>query len=282
MKTAITAIVVTLALASASAARSDQQILNDLVATSLSIRASMDKGYQVVGGLQYYATNNGIAEVGIVANSGAVITNEQREAYNEAIVAMTTAEYYVFQQFSDDQAQLALDELEDAVDDFVEASVDLTTVLEINERATEAEATEDLQDDQDVQDYVEANESVLTVDSDTVDDYNESMETIEESAATAALWTAASVNEELNDFANETADEFGTSFTSVTDTFFDRNDEGGTAYVYFADQSHIWFRTALFEMNVGLEDILTQGANTEFYTEGPTQNYNCYVHGECD
>jgi len=242
----------------------------------------MDKGYQVVGGLQYYATNNGIAEVGIVANSGAVITNEQREAYNEAIVAMTTAEYYVFQQFSEDQAQLALDELEDAVDDFVEASVDLTTVLEINERATEAEATEDLQDDQDVQDYVEANESVLTVDSDTVEEFNESMETIEESAATAALWTAASVNEELNDFANETADEFGTSFTSVTDTFFDRNDEGGTAYVYFDDQSHIWFRTALFEMNVGLEDILTQGENTEFYTEGPTQNYNCYVHGECE
>jgi len=83
---------------SASAAVSNDQILDNLVNASASIATSMNTGLQVVGGLATVSATGQVVQVGAVNN--ALISTTQREAYNSALVAMSQASFYGFEQFA--------------------------------------------------------------------------------------------------------------------------------------------------------------------------------------
>ena len=278
----VTATVALLACLSATEVHSDQ-ILDNLVLTSQSIANSMDIGIRVVGGLANYGEEGGIAPIGTVDDSGALIAQEQVTAYNSALNAMANAEYYLFQDFAEDQAAEALESMEDAIDNFVEAAVDLTTVIQVQEMAEEAQETGNSQDAQDVSDFVAANEVGLQVDQETVDEYNSSLADIEEYSATAAIWTAASQNENIGNWADGVAESYDVSFTQASDAYFERqNDmikvvwgEQGIALGVFGD--------ANLNAYVDLSQILDAGEESEFYQQGPTANsYACFMYGDCE
>ena len=128
-------LIATLAFLSASAAHSDQ-ILNNLLESSQSIVDSLHAGYQVAGGLAAMAhTGTGVAQMGVVAESGALITGDQVSAYNNAVQAMAEAEYYTAQNFFLDESEKALERMETAIENFSEAATELVITTQVAERS---------------------------------------------------------------------------------------------------------------------------------------------------
>ena len=212
----------TLLFLSASAAHSDQ-ILNNLLESSQSIVDSLHAGYQVAGGLAAMAhTGTGVAQMGVVAESGALITGDQVSAYNNAVQAMAEAEYYTAQNFFLDESEKALERMETAIENFSEAATELVITTQVAERAEAAIESGDSQAAQEVQDFVEANENILVVDQESVDEYNCSLEDIEVESRTAAFWAAAANSESTVAWANEIAEAGEKSFTDVSTSYFSR------------------------------------------------------------
>ena len=274
-------LVTTLLFLSASAAHSDQ-ILNNLLESSQSIVDSLHAGYQVTGGLAAMASSGtGVAQMGVVAESGALITGDQVSAYNNAVQAMADAEYYTAQNFFLDESEKALERMETAIEKFSEAATELVITTQEAERAEAAIESGDSQAAQEVQDFVEANENILVVDQETVDEYNSSLEDIEVESSTAAIWAAAANSESTVAWANEIAEAGEKSFTDVSTSYFSR--QSGLAAVYWdnvafaitAENLGVWANTT---------DVLLAGADSDFFENGPAgKSYECFVYGtDCE
>ena len=138
---------------SVSAVAQSQTQLDNLVTTSGSIKNTFDLGIKMIGGMDTYAYQGGIAPTGMT--SSAHITTEQAAAYNNAVAEVQNVTYGVTaQEYIDGQAQNAQVDMSDAISAYVGAASVLIEVVRVNEMAEEAAASGDVVQAQEVQNYI--------------------------------------------------------------------------------------------------------------------------------
>jgi len=256
--------------------------LDNLVATSTALVSQIDLGIQYVGAATTarYEPDPFVAEYGIQAN--AYITSEQAEAYNSALSGMTNFQAYTATEFLTDQGNIQLELMEDAIDDFTSVVVDMSTVVQVADMAVEAQQTDDVKKQEDLQKYVVNNAEILTIDQTDVDSYNQSLDDVAEHANAAGAYLAVAGNTEATDFLNNAALESGNTFTDAADTLaFDHSNNlitvdwsNAVTLGVYIDGS---YDTAIDVMKSNSE-ILAIGSASDFYLTGPTaNNYDCFI-----
>ena len=164
-----------------------------------------------------------------------------------------------------DQANKASADLSAAIDDFVQASAAVITVVEVNERAQEAAAAPDARETIALQEYMDQNDVLL--DDNEVDGYNEALQAVEVAAQTAAAYMAVANDEELLAEANDAAYAMNVTFEESSASFFDA--ATGTLTVDWADQE-LAVNLILNDYFMSDADIISTGAESYFYTHKPT------------
>jgi len=269
-------------LASVSAPANE---IDNLVTTSSTIASKLDLGIQYVGAATVMnATNVGIAPLGV--QTDAHISSAEAEAYNSALQGMASFTAYTASQFLNDQGQIEIGLMNDAIDTFAEITVDLATVVQVSDMAVEAQQTQDVQQQENLQDFVSSNEQMLTISAEDIQVYNESLDDVASHAANAAAYIAVASDEAASAWLQEGADTAGVRFTDAADNLsfahqssavlldFTAENSSGYAFAVFmngTDQFGI-------DIMASRTEVLFNGADSDFYLNGPTQN-KCFFSG---
>ena len=247
------------------AAPSAADELTNLVDSSQAIRDSFKIGIQAIGGMW------DLHESGAIANSGIVdpgmITDAKQQAYNNAVLQFKDALYTWdpnADQYFQDQANQASADLSAAIDDFVQASAAVITVVEVNERAQEAAAAPDARESIALQEYMDQNDVLL--DDIEVDGYNEALQSVEVAAQTAAAYMAVANDEGLLAEANDAAYAMNVTFEEAAESFFDA--ATGTLTVDWLDQE-LAVNLLLNDYFMSDADIISTGAESYFFISSP-------------
>ena len=258
--------------------------LTDLVNSSQVIADQLDLGYRTVAGMQYNASLGYMAPTGMADD--AKISAAQRTAYNDAMSAMADLEFYTAEDFLLDQGDIALANMETAIDTFTEAATEIAVVLELTTMAEEAAASGSNVDAQEVAEFAEANEAALTLSSDTVTEYNDSLEDIEGYAQEAAAYIGIANDASSVAFFDTNAENADSSFVDEVQATFDMNNN----WVKLDFDNANWAAAVYFDGTNGLDlfklstAILTDGEDQTFYTTSPSYvGYECFFYGTgCD
>jgi len=212
-----------------------------------------------VGGLNHYAWIGGIAPDGTV-DSG-YISTEQMDAYNTSLSVVSAMTYYDASAYLDEMANAAIDNMNTAIDSFVQATMVIVTVLAVNEMAETAQSTGDVKDAQALQDFMGGNDVELT--QAEIDSYNSSLTDVEGYAQDAAAYFATASNDDFVSELNSASDQYGNSFVSAQSTF-----DSATGYltVEWANASVSIDLNAYYK---SIEDIYTEGETSTFYQTSP-------------
>ena len=255
--------------------------LDDLVTTSGDIVGQLSLAILTVAGQGANAADGYVSPTGMA--SDAHISQAQVQAYNNAISVVAGASFYGAQEFLQEQGDDALDQMELAVGDFVDAATEIATILEVAEMAEEAQSSGTAEDAQEVAEFVEQNETTLTLQQDTVDEYNDSLDEIEEYAQEAAAYIGLANNQDAVDFFDTGADNNNASFVDEAVASFDisnnrivvqcQTTHNGSA-VYFDGTDGL--DIDLFKTSA---QILTDGESELFYLTSPTYlGYDCFFN----
>ena len=237
--------------------------IDNLVNTSQSIRDTFKYGIKAVGGLQAYAPLGGIAPTGTVDQGK--ISYDQSKAYNDALAAVQNATYTYdpgAQEYFDNQAQTAMNEVNAAVDTYVQAAQAVIEVATVNEMAQDAQEAGDERGAMALQEYIEANDVVLS--DAEVDFYNESLDNVESAAQTAAAYFAVAGDAEMVDQANQAAYDMRATYAEIDNSYFDA--ATGQMSLVFTDFAVTLTLDSYFKMTT---EIITEGSNTEFFRTSP-------------
>ncbi len=258
--------------------------LTDLVNSSQVIADQLDLGYRTVAGMQYNASLGYMAPTGMADD--AKISAAQRTAYNDAMSAMADLEFYTAEDFLLDQGDIALANMETAIDTFTEAATEIAVVLELTTMAEEAAASGSNVDAQEVAEFAEANEAALTLSSDTVTEYNDSLEDIEGYAQEAAAFIGIANDADSVAFFDNSAEQASSSFVDEVNASFQLENN----WVKLDFDNANWAAAVYFDGTNGLDlfksstAILTDGEDQTFYTTSPSYvGYECFFYGtDCD
>jgi hypothetical protein len=160
-----------------------------------------------------------------------------------------------------------MDNLGVAVDNYVSAASQLVMAVQVNDMASSVETPEQAVE---VQTYIENNE--LSISTEQVDTYNDSLDMVQESAQTAASFMAIAADATLVESAQAQADELGQSF-------------------YFAEKAFYSQGNFTVDLNAGgisldvsgyiksAEEVLALGGESTFYQTSPTGN-DCFFSAD--
>jgi len=239
--------------------------IDNLVNASQSIRDSFKYGIQAVGGMHSYASQGKIAPTG--TTEGGKISYDQSDAYNQALAAVQNAVYTYnpgAQEYFDNQADQAMNEVNTAVDTFVEASQAVIEVVVVNQMAEDAQNAGDERGAMALQEYIEANDVVLA--DAEVDFYNESLENVESAAQVAAAYFAVANDEDLVASADDMAYDIRVTYQEAATSFFDAATQA--VWVSF-DGGETIQGLALGGYFVTVEAIIVEGEQTDFFRTSP-------------
>lgn len=239
--------------------------IDTLVNASQSIRDSFKYGIQAVGGLQSYSTQGKIANTGTVDQGK--ISYDKSSAYNQAIAAVQNATYTYdpgSQEYFDDQADIAMNEVNIAVDTFVQASQAVIEVVVINEMAQDAQNAGDEREAMALQEYIEAND-VMLADAE-VDMYNDALDSVESAAQVAAAYMAVANDAELVAAADEMAYDVRVTYEEAASSFFDIATQGVWVSFDGGDTIQGLMLSGYF---VTVESIIQEGQQSEFFRTSP-------------
>jgi len=239
--------------------------IDNLVNASQSIRDSFKYGIQAVGGMQSYASQGNIAPTGTVQSGK--ISYDQSDAYNQALAAVQNAVYTYnpgAQEYFDNQADQAMNEVNTAVDTFVEASQAVIEVVVVNQMAEDAQNAGDERGAMALQEYIEANDVVLA--DAEVDFYNESLDNVESAAQVAAAYFAVANDEDLIASADDMAYDIRVTYQEAATSFFDVATQA--VWVSF-DGGETIQGLALGGYFVTVEAIIVEGEQTDFFKSSP-------------
>ncbi len=255
---------------------------DDLLNTSSDIVNQITTGITLVGAATEYAHQGDALSSGTLSTT-AHISEAQVDAYNQALDNFVNN----YQPYGDVKAVLenkAMGELElmdEAIGRFTEAVVDMSTVLQVNERIEEAVTP---QQEAEVQTFVTESASVLQVEQETVDTYNQSVDDIETHANNASAYLAVAGSEEAVAFLEQGIENANTT-AEQTNIFYDANAQW-VAMGYNTTRN----LTAVYlngNDNMGLDlyiteaDILAAGSESEFFKTSPVaQGYKCFMYNE--
>lgn len=213
--------------------------------------------------MQYYAGVGGIVETGTVEQGK--ISYDQSDAYNQALAAVQNAVYTYdpgAQEYLDQQAENAMNEVNMAVDTYVEAAQAVIQVATVNEMAQDAQNASDEREAMALQEYIEANDVMLS--DAEVDFYNESLDNVESAAQIAAAYMAVANDAEMVDSANQAAYDMRVTYSEISDSYFDASTS--QLSLVFADFGVTFALDSYYKTSI---EIITQGENTDFFRTSP-------------
>ena len=259
--------------------------LDALINSSAAIVSQIDRGIKLAGAGYGYATTGGALSNGSLAGT-AHISTAQLNAYNTALGNMGDYQAYGdVQALLEAKAATEFELMNTAVDEFTDVVVEMIAVVEVSEIAAEAETPDDKAE---VQAYVVANESTLSITQDQVDTYNQSLDDIEEHGNNASAFLGVANNESAVAFLQQGAEDNNSNADLGTLTF--SQDQQWVKLSYAGTNSanavYINGQEGSFGMDfyVSEADLLATGAQSELYLTGPTKlGYRCFMFEEdCD
>lgn len=215
-----------------------------------------------MGGSAHYASVGGIPEVGSITQF--TISQEQVDAYNNALQDVRSAVYYNTKMLFEDKHEEAMANLSAAVDVFTVAAQEIAKVDAVAEVASTADTTEEQVA---MQDFIATNDVELTQQEVTA--YNDSLADIETHSQEAAAFLQAANNTFITDTSDSHAQDFNASTLQATATYTATNDT--LRLVWAADQQisfHNFF-SADFKSSA---DIMGMGQTiyaNNTYADGP-------------
>ncbi len=256
--------------------------LDALINSSAAIVSQIDRGIKLAGAGYGHANTGGALSNGSLAGT-AHISTAQLEAYNAALGNMDTYQAYGdVQALLEAKAATEFELMNTAVEEFTDVVVEMIAVVEVSEIAAEAETPDDKAE---VQAYVVANESTLSITQDQVDTYNQSLDDIEEHGNNASAFLGVANNESAVAFLQQGAEDNNSNADLGTLTF--SQDQQWVKLSYAGTNSanavYINGQEGSFGMDfyVSEADLLSTGAQSELYLTGPTKlGYRCFMFEE--
>ena len=207
----------------------------------------------------YYAPNGGIAPDGVL--QAGYITFENMALYNEALANVENATFYSAQDFITDNQQAAQENMESAVDDFVDATLAIVEVIAIEEQAATANETGDIADQEALQDFIQDNDVYIT--EQEVADYNDAITRIEEYGNQYASFTAVLSNDDYMAEFQGAADQYNNSFLDALATF------DASVGVMTVAWDSVSIAVDMSQYYKSAEDYYAAGQQNDFYTTSP-------------
>ena len=260
--------------------------IDTLVTDSQSVLNSLDYGIRATGGLMALSVNGQVAPNGIV--HGGLITQNQVTAYNNALSVVAGSTFYDAELYLLDQGDIAIDNMNDAVDTFVDTATEISTILEIAEMAEAAQDDGTPEQKQLVAEYTALNEASLTLSQETVTEYNESLDDIETYAQQAAAYIGLANDTNATAFFDQGAENADASFVNEATTSYDNNNNMVVVMWSTTQSGSGVYIDGTGGLNIDLftteTDVLSAGANSLFYTTSPTYlGYDCFFNEtNCD
>lgn len=252
----------------------------DLLNTSSDIVNQITTGVTLVGAATEYAHHGEALSDGTLSST-AYITPEQVEAYNQALDNFVN-NYQPYGDLTNVLENKAIDELElmdEAIDRFTTAVVDMSTVLQVNEKIEEA-VTPNQEDE--VQQFVASSQEVLEVSQETVDSYNQSVDDIETHANNASAYLAVANSSEAVAFLEQSIEDANTT-AEQTSIFYDANSQWLS--MGYNTTRNLTVVLLSGNSNMGLDlyvteaDILSLGSESEFFQTSPVAlGYECFMN----
>ncbi len=254
--------------------------LDNLIDTSSAIVDQIDRGIKLVGAAQEYSYHGHSMSDGTLSGS-AHITSEQLQAYNMALSGMSTyLPYGSVQDVLNERPTQELELMDSAIDTFTEVVVEMVQVVEVAEMA-ETAATPD--EEAEVQEFVAANQEVLTITQEEVTEYNQSIDDIETHANNASAFIAVAENQEAVDFLEQGAENNNTTAEQATVSYSVNNQWVSMSWANTNNATAVLLNGSNFglDLYVSEADVLATGSEAEYYLTGPTaQGYSCFMYGE--
>jgi len=253
-----------LAIVSAPASANE---IDNLVNNSQALRDTSKYGIQAIGGMWEYADVGGIAPTGTVDQG--LIDKAKQDAYNNAVLQFQQATYTCepnANQYFEEQSQQAMDNLGQVIDEYVDAATALIEVVTVNEMAEDAAAAPDSREAIALQEYM--SETDVLLDDQEVETYNESLQSVEQAAQTAAAYMAVANSPDLLQSANDSAYAMNVTYQESQTSYFDATT--GMLTVEWAGQDAAMTASldlaGYFKTNI---EIIDQGAQSQFFITSP-------------
>lgn len=247
--------------------------LDDLINTSAVLANKIDGATQLVGAAITHSNMGYVTEDGIVDPH--LISVAEVQAYNQALSNMSYYQPYGdAQTFLEDKAAEEIELMNDAVDTFTEATIKMSTVIEV---ADMAETASTPNEEKAVQDYVQNNVETLTIDQGDVDDFNQSLQDIETHANNAGAYLGVAQSKEATEFLNQGAEDNGTHFDVASISYSSNmqwvqvdwaNNTASAVYI----NGNNWG----LDLYVSAEDAYFAGQQSEFYEYSPSNYFGEY------
>lgn len=256
-------ILVAAVLASVSAPLSATEI-DDLVNASQNIRDTFAYGIKTIAGGAAYAGDGSIAPE--MAKDGQ-ITTEQQNAYNAAVSAVMAATYTYnpgAEEYFQDQADQAMDQVSEMIDAYVEAAQTIIMVATVNEMAQDAQTAADEREAMALQEFMGAND--VTLQDEEIEAYNDALSNTEQAIQVAAAYMAVVNDEGLLEQANDMAFDLRVTYEEAASVFFDLDT---TAVWVSFDGGQSIQGLQVGNYFVTAEDVLLNAEDQEFWTTSP-------------
>ena len=259
--------------------------IDALIDTSAAIAGTLDESYLRIGGASSLVgtsiiSDNMLTETYQYTSNGETITSQttmqstQTGQYNISVMDVMDASYTVsVQEYLDGQYTQAGNDFSAAIDTYIDAASIFARAVKLNELATTAETTGNLSDARAVQDYINANNILLT--NTDIAAFNNSIGDVEDAVR---LYSAVAIlKEDSTTVASlqSEADAAGRDYLYANDAAFSNSNnlvwgftgpDGETAYDFTrtVDMSAYVLTNRL--------QLRSAGSDTTFYQSGPTQN----------
>jgi hypothetical protein len=247
-----------LAFLNASEAHANQAV-DDLVNQSGVLRTNIDIAIQGISGFLVYSPSGYIAPDGVLQSG--YITFENMEAYNTALANVQNTTFYSAEDFINDNQQQAQENMEQAVSDFVEATLAIVTVIEVNDQAENAQETGEIADQEALQDFIQDNDVYIT--EQEVADYNDAITRIEEYGNQYASFTAVLSNDDYMSQFQDTANQYDNSFLDALVAF------DASVGVMTVAWDSVSIAVDMSQYYKSADEYYTAGREGEFYTTSP-------------
>ena len=235
-----------------------------MVNTSQSIRDTFAYGIKTIAGGESYASEGYIAPA--MAENG-YVSKGQQDAYNAAVAAVNAATYSYdpgADEYFQDQADQAMDQVSEMIDAYVEAAQQIIMVATVNEMAQDAQSAPDEREAMALQEFMGAND--VTLQDEEIEAYNTALSNTESSIQVAAAYMAVANDENLLEQANNMAFDVRVTYEEAASIFFDIDT---TAVWVSFDGGATIQGLQVNNYFVSPEDVLTRAETQEFWTESP-------------
>lgn len=238
--------------------------IDDLVNTSQSIRDTFAYGIKTIAGGEAYAWDGNIAPA--MALDGH-ISKQQQDAYNAAVAAVQAATYTYdpgADQYFQDQADQAMDQVALMIDAYVEAAQTIIMVATVNEMAQDAQVAADEREAMALQEFMGAND--VTLQDEEIEAYNNALSNTEQAIQVAAAYMAVVNDTSLLEQANDMAFDLRVTYEEAASVFFDLDTQA--VWVSF-DGGDTIQGLQVGNYFVTAPDVLTRAETEEFWTSSP-------------